>query len=252
MKFFEKIKSYIQKADQTITEVAQDFNLMLTGYQNLVTVAHTDTINTKQKLYDLGDMSIFEFVKKGPDELENIIQTSKIKAESTYNKAKDIFTNFVDKQKQKMNTKQDLDDIIRKETKTTTTINEKPTTNYQETKNNNKSKNQQQNQYEFKPSNNYTNNISTIIKNDTTNVTELAQILSGKYKKQDNKKAWSWKNRMNVFDQYTNKETYSKIDLQGLENLKKSIFNNKYLQRKHKNIASEINQKIDKIIQEYK
>ena len=243
MKLFEKIKSYIRKADETITEMAQEFNVMLNGYESLLSTTYDDVINTKNRVYNMGNMSVFEFVKNGPEEAEDIIEKTKENATKAYNNAKSIFTNFVEKQKQKMKKQkeQGLDDIVKKETKTYATTQEIPI--QKETKN-------EQKKYGLKITNNYKKNITKIMNNYSSDISDLAQTISGKYT-ENKKKAWKWTDRIEKFEEYIQQNKEITKDKEGLKKIKETIQKNSYLKKNYKDtIYKQLLTKIDEAIKE--
>lgn len=267
MGLLKKIADYVSKANETITDFAQDLGNTGTGYKLEFASVYGTAKNMKQRIDAVGDMSVGEFIKEGLYELDDIKESAIKSTKESYMNVKKITSRFFNKRKEKFdnwkekkNTQQktqkketSIDDIIKKDEvekiKGTYKTNEEVKQNEQATPKYADVQNSKINvpKTTYNLTNSYKTNIANIQKTYGENISGLAQTLSGK-QKENNKKIWKWTDRINSFENQLNKPIYSNKDIRGLEDIKQTLTTNKYLQKNHVEIANEIITKLDELI----
>lgn len=271
MGLLKKIADYISKANNAITDFAQDLNTVRSGYKTEFATVSGNIRDIQQRVDSVGEMQVGEFVKQGLYELDDIKDSAIKTTVESYNNLKNVTLSFLNKRKEKFDNwkqkrkrteipvqekKDTIDDIIKKDevdrikgtySSETKTEERKPNVNYKDL---NKSVEINKPKLTYDLSNSYKTNMTNILKTYDKSVSGLAETLSGN-KKEDDKKIWKWTDRLKSFESQLNKDTYSNNDLEGLEHIKQTITANKYLQRKHSDIAKEILDKLDDVIKKY-
>jgi hypothetical protein len=87
-----------------------------------------------------------------------------------------------------------------------------------------------------KPANNYHNRINNIKIKENSSLNDIVDILSGDYRNENGKRAWSWKDRQNEIKNYfrNNDINYSNNDKQKIEDIIDVVESNKYATKKHR------------------
>lgn len=88
---------------------------------------------------------------------------------------------------------------------------------------------------------NYTSKINHLRTVTSTKTGALAEIMSGK-------KAWKWEERNKLINDYLNDNNFCSDDTEGLQKIQDALNVNKYLQSKHNEIYTNINEKIDELL----
>ncbi|MCF7872428.1 hypothetical protein K9L97_05335 [Candidatus Woesearchaeota archaeon] len=236
MSILNKLKEYVNKIDQTITGVSQDIKLAINDYDTVLTTTYGEINTCKKQFEDVQKMTVEEFIKNGLYELNSIKETAKESITKSYDSTKKIVDQFIHKQKKRFQKKETIEDIIKKETKTSITYAENKMLEQPKPHN-----------YEFKLNKNYQTNIQNIKQNYSNNITTLADTLLGKDQK-GKRTLWNWEKRKQKLEALLKNTNYETQDKKALQEIKQTLQNNKYLKKQHSNLYETITNKIEEAI----
>jgi len=215
---------------------------ILNGYSLLAQDVYGGTISLQNRVNNFSEKPIFDILYSGLGELIDIKNDAKLMFNSYVDRAKNLFNEFTSQySKSESNTsyagdKSSIDDIINSD------FSEKAEdVKFTEYKYDSGLKN---------ISSGYKANINKIVSEAPEKTAYAAKILSGDYinnpeSNAERKRAWRWKDREKIFLDYISNTSFSKDDVQSLEQLKNSLQSNRYAKRKHKDIIKNIENKIN-------